>query len=254
MTRLTVTIAGVTVELTLPEGPVADELVRAWAHFQTSNLPRYRVFTESSQQAPHLGLRAMPSATENTLTGEDFLAQLQGESVRLSCSAQVRFPFDATLKWLLARELAEHGGLLLHGVALGPSSAAALFVAESGAGKSTLGELRNSQLMLLSDELVALTADLRLHGTPWNVGTPRSFPAVLLGTLGWSDEPRFEPVAPSELVPLFLGNTLLPDESAAARSRAFHAVSRALSAVETVRFFFSPDSRSADSLLARLSG
>jgi hypothetical protein len=185
----------------------------------------------------------MPIAAGASIHGPGFEATVRGATAEVF-GADERFGLDSVMKVLLARALLARGGVLVHAVAL----EGAVLLGESGAGKSTLGRLGGDRL--LSDELVAII-DGRAWGTPWNTGVARSAPLTLLGTLGWADAPRLEPVSAADFLPLMLSNTLLPDETAASRAAVFDAISKLLQAHPPQRFFFPPDARAVDFLRAQ---
>lgn len=194
----------------------------------------------------------MPVVRGAIITGAGFEARVVGNSAEVT-GADERFGVESVLKVLLARRLLQRGALLVHGVALSDGAACAVLLGESGAGKSTLGALGAAAgLQRLADELVVLDADGRAHGTPWNVGLNAHARVALLGTLGWADRCRLEPIPAAEFLPLLLSNTLLPDETPAVRAEVFQRAAGLLAARSPERFYFPPDGSAPAFLFGRL--
>ena len=194
----------------------------------------------------------MPVVQGSVITGAGFEARVVGDGADVT-GADERFGVESVLKVLLARRLLKRGALLVHAVALSDGAACAVLLGASGAGKSTLGALgAGAGLLRLSDELVVLDANGRAHGTPWNVGLNAHAPVALLGTLGWADRCRLEPVPAAEFLPLLLSNTLLPDETPAARAEVFQRAAALLARLPPERFFFPPDPSAPAFLFERL--
>lgn len=226
----------------LESGPLADALADAWRDFRVARRDDARTirFTADGRPEP-TGARTMPTVGGTRITGAGFEAQLLGRNAEV-VGATERFGIESTLKLMLAAALLPRPALLVHSVALSNGTNGVVLLGESGAGKSTLGRLGSTAgLRRLADELIVLDATGRAHGTPWNTGLAESAELKLLGTLGWADSCRLEPVAGTDFLPLLLSNTLLPDDTAATRNAVFQIASRLLTAHPPERFFFPPD-------------
>jgi hypothetical protein len=248
--QLTIEIAKVPFAIELPDGPLALALGNAWRDFRREPRSDARtIHFEADHRPAPSGARAMPTVSSRSITGAGFEAVVSSRSAHVK-GALERFGIESVLKLMLATELLEQGGILVHAAGLSNGPSAAVLLGESGAGKSTLGSTRG--LLRLADELVALVGD-QAHGTPWNVGVSESARLLLLGTLGWASTPRLEPVPPADFLPLLLSNTLLPDDTAATRAAVFQIASGLLKAHPPQRFYFPPDDRAAEFLRAWLS-
>lgn len=251
---LRLTIASERFELHLPDGPLADALTQAYRAFLAdsgegpSQLLR---FTPDGRAAPP-GVRQMPVVRGRHVVGAGFQAELGIDGAHV-IGADERFGVESVLKLLLARALLRRGAILVHGVALGDGEACAVLLGESGAGKSTLGALgAGAGLVRLADELVALDVDGSAQGTPWNIGRAQTARLRLLGTLGWSEACRLEPLSAVDFLPLLLSNTLLSDDSPATRAAVFQLASGLLARHPPERFYFPPDASAPAFLRAAL--
>ncbi len=208
-------------------------------------------FTDNLQPAP-TGPRVMPKIEGTKILGSGFEAQLLGAHAEITGSHE-RLGIEAVLKLMLATALLARSALLVHSVALSEGQGCAVFLGESGAGKSTLGQLGASGgLRRLADELVVLDAEGWAHGTPWNIGLSEAAQVRLLGTLGWSERCRLEPVAATDFLPLLLSNTLLADDRPATRGTVFQLATGLLKAHQPERFFFPPSAAAAPFLRSTL--
>ncbi len=239
--QLTVAVAGEAFAVEGATGSLAAALADFFRGWEAPGAFQTIRFIDDGRAVPS-GVRSMPVVRGASITGAGFEFR-DG----VLTGANERFGIESVLKVLLARRLLARGALLVHAVAVG----GAVFVAESGSGKSTLGALaRASGLPLLADELVVLDGPT-VHGTPWNTGTNASAPLKTLGALGWADAPRLEPVPAADFLPLLMSNTLLPDESPAARAAVFRAAAALVRAHPPRRFFFAPNASAADFLRAQ---
>lgn len=185
------------------------------------------------------------------LEGEDYSARLDADGLRGEVVGSGRFPVEVVLRVMLAEELRQRDGLLVHGVALVHGEEAALFTGHSGAGKSTLGGLwMDAGESLLSDELVAVWPEepsgqaprrWRVAGTPWNVGFPREANLRAVGTLGWDASSRWERMGAGEVGRMLVQNVLLCEASGAGRAAMFSSAGRLLTEVEPARLVFARD-------------
>ena len=248
---LSVKIAQCVFGLNIQSKAIHEVLSSAWRAFVTAETPEVDIRVTLSRSSVQTGPREMPqprldkSGNYRIETGDlQAVIAADGRSAEVEGSSD-RFPIESVVKLVLARRLLEKGGLLVHGIGLAAGENGALFVADSGEGKSTLGEWSvKGGLTRLADELVAViphNGGFELHGTPWNIGQPTSTALRLLGTLGWSGEPRFDTASSSLLAPKLLSNTLLFDTSPVGRARVFQASSELLNAVTCVKLYFAPD-------------
>lgn len=243
-------IAGLGLELELPEHPAARALLRAWEPFRGA-AAEVRMGLEIDPTRPVAAEPVAPAVEVQPdgsvrLEGGSFLAEISADrQVARIRGAAERFGLESTAKWLLADRLAKDGGLLVHGVALRAGERAALFTGPSGAGKSTLGQWASSGgLALLSDELVAVRpagSGYQVSATPWNQGRPATAELRAAGILAWAPAHAVQPVPGSEVLRVLLNNVLLPDPSPAGRMAAFRAGARLLDAVAPVRLSFARD-------------
>jgi hypothetical protein len=246
-------IAGLDVELDLPEHPAAQAVRRAWGPFRVDAplAGAARIELQIDPERPAATEPVAPAVEVRpdgsvALEGGSFTAEVGADrrTVRIRGAAE-RFGVESAAKWLLADWLARDGGLLVHGVALRAGERAALFTGPSGAGKSTLGKWASSGgLELLSDELVAVRpagARYQASATPWNLGRPVTAELRAVGVLSWAPAPVVQPVPASEVLRVLLNNVLLPDPSPAGRMAAFRAAARLLDAVAPVRLAFAPE-------------
>jgi len=238
---LSIEVAEVSFTIKLAPGQVADALASAWQQFFCASRPGLpAVHFRSDGRPVPLGVRKMPVVRGDQIAGAGFEATQTAQGVAI-VGANERFGIESVVKLMLSVALLRRNRLLVHGVAVADGAAGAVLLGESGAGKSTLGQLAAQAGMLrLADELVVLGGDGLAHGTPWNTGLAVSAPVELLGTLGWSDVERLEPIAPADFLPMLLSNTLLPDDLPATRAAVFQIATRLLQNTPPERFYFSP--------------
>lgn len=258
-------IAGESLRLVLPAGPLADSLAASWREFRAPAGAAGCVVSVHFDRPPvPLEQRAMPAFVRGTggtlrLSTSELEAQvsadLQSASIRQSPE---RYPLETLLRLLLAERLRRRGGVLLHSVAVASPEGAAVFSGVSGAGKSTLGaNARAGGLELLADELVAIVDEDGgpvAHGTPWNVGAPRSAPLKLLGLLAHAPSDSIETIPKSEVLRTLVGNTVLPSEDAETRASVFALLLRFVDAARCARLSFAPRPTVAAAVTAALRG
>lgn len=247
-------IAGLSVEVQAPE-PVIAGLRKDFAAFATGSSADWVIEASVVAGEPPAGPRTLPEIEPSpegvVLRGDCYSAQVHTAHRRASVKqCAERFPIEAVLKVLLARELSADGGLLVHGVGIAKRERAALFLGPSGAGKSTLGRLcASAGLTVLSDELVAVRPEAEeylLEGTPWYLGLPRRCRLQSVGLLAWSDRHRLEAVSPTDLFRDLSANTLIGDPTASGRARLFRAASDLLNRVPSVRLHFAKETSVAE--------
>jgi hypothetical protein len=232
-----------------------DRSPRAWISVEPSGPP----VTEPVVQLPVPAL-VMAGDGGWTLSAEGFEATGTAQG-----KVQVRgpnglFPVDVVARVLLAQDLAERGGVLVHAVALAHRGRAALFSGDSGAGKSTLGHCASQGgLARLADELVAVAPDADgggylAVGTPWNVGHPVSAKLSWMGLLAHAPGDWLEPVAASEVLRVLLSNLLVADPSPEGRARVLRNATALLRTVKTTRLHFRPTPEVAGVLRDALAG
>ena len=232
-------LAGETFAVELEAGSLAKALQIACKNFLTDAPATWTLRFRCDDRAEPLGPRQMPVMHGNRITGAGFEATLTGRHAEI-VGANERFGIESVLKLMLAAALLPKNRMLVHSVAVSDGTRCAVLLGERGAGKSTLGaRASDAGLLRLADERVVLGDDGRVHGTPWNTGLAKDAELRLLGTLGWSDTERLEPLAPADFLPLLLSNTLLPDDSPATRSAVFSLATRLLK-TRPERFYFSP--------------
>lgn len=132
--------------------------------------------------------------------GFSALIKSDGSHARLEAPRLERC-LDAVLRYILSRQLVDHGGLLLHASAVVRGGRAWVFAGPSGVGKTTISQ--NLEGTVLGDEAIALVlcdGQLVCHSTPYWRATPASAPAaaLLFPTQG----------APNALLPLSPGRAL----------------------------------------------
>lgn len=218
---------------------------------------------------------ALPSFTQPDAAGVShvsapgFEATLDADRTCMVRGPDALFPVDVVVRLLLARDLAERGGLLVHGVGIAEpepepeashDARAMLFTGDSGAGKSTLGRCAEAGgLLRMSDELVAVepsgTRGWLLHGTPWNVGVAATRTLTHVGILRHAEAGSeadtvdiVDAIPPSELMRVLLGNVLLAEESPAARAQLIRHVTALLNTAPSIRLTFAPHAQVADAL------
>lgn len=176
------------------------------------------------------------------LSSEGLAAVFATDTLHVARAANVGEVASA-FRWLLAHALLAREALLLHGVGLMSEGRAAVFTGHSGAGKSTLGHFASQGgLVLLSDELVIIDAELRAHGTPWNVGSAQAGRLAMIGTLGWAADATLREADAAPLFKLLSQNVLVPDPSPQGKAALFRVMSRIVHAVPSVQLDF-PQSR-----------
>lgn len=244
-------IAGFVIKLRLEAGPLKTAIDEAWRPFESTETPNVTIevsFLDASRSL-RPRQRTMPRVEvlrDNswTIEGEDFTGSVNSmhTSAQVTQPADQRFPLESVAKLLLADQLLDRGGLLVHSVGLAHQDAGALFTGPSGAGKTTLADLsREAGLTVLSDELVAVQPagdGYSIFGTPWNVGFQKRARLTRLGLLAFARQPQLECVQAGELFRVLLANVLMADSGPEGRSRCFRAASDLIRTVRGVRLAF----------------
>jgi len=155
--------------------------------------------------APHLG-HLDPASGRGEVLGDPFLVAA-----------------DTFVRALVARRIAEAGGVFLHAAAVRVDGRAHLAPGRSGAGKSTFASLAGHAL---TDELTALVPDgaggFTVHGTPWWEAAGGSAPLDGVYALAWGGE-AVEPLPRAGLLRHLATNLVLPLDGPAERARGFAA-------------------------------
>jgi hypothetical protein len=252
-------IGPLALELSLPDGPLADELDQAWGPFR--GVPpgqTVKVAVSLREGAPAPWPRPVPRPVAlpdgaSLLAGDGWQARISADGLAVEVEQRAeRLPLEMTVKILLARALSQNGGMLLHGAAVAHGGGAAAFIAPSGGGKSTLAKMAAlGGVSVLADELVAvfpISGEWWAYGTPWHVGAAWGAPLKALGLLAWDSAPRVDALAPTALLKVLAENALLPDDEPATRKALFAAAEQALGKVRAVKLTFAPDARVAHEL------
>lgn len=263
-TTLTVGIAGWTACLRFESAGLARRWRRTGERFLGESTSPVAIDVRRFTEAPLVtGPRSYPEALPERdgtlrLRDSDYEATIAADGQSAVVLTEGTFAIDTVLKLMLARHLAERGGLLVHGVAVAHEGRAALFSGVSGAGKSTLGALwRGGGGQLLSDELVAVwpaEAGFLAAGTPWNTGEPVQAVLQAVGTLGWAETSSLRPTTPSQVARVLLLNTLLTEATAGGRSGLLSRTSALLSRVHSAHLVFARDGSASDAIRSALGG
>lgn len=258
-------IGPLSLEVTMPDGPLESELDQSWGAFRgvpPGQVVKMKVALRPGDPAPFPRPVPRPVALadgSSILAGDGWQARISADGLEVELEQRSeRIPVEMTAKILLARALSQAGGMLVHGVGVVHGGGAAVFVAPSGRGKSTLAALASEGgVTVLGDELVAvfpIAGEWWAYGTPWHLGSAWGAPLKALGLLAWSDAHAVEPLAPTELLRVLAENTLLPDDEAATRKALFAAAEQALAKVKAVRLSFARDAQVAQTLQALCAG
>lgn len=256
-------LAGWTVELSFEEPEDRVALQHLFAHFQTeapaeSQLLVRRGLEGFTSSGPRILPEAHPMKQGGVkLSQADIEAELSPQGREGWVKGRSIFAVENALKFMLAQVLAERQGLLVHGVCVEAQGRALLFTGPSGAGKSTLAQLwKGSGGRVLADELVALwplpEGGFRAAGTPWNTGIPAEASLQGVGVLAWGESSDVSLKSPSEVARTLLGNSLLPEVSAAGRAQLLAASSALLKTVSALCLRFARDESASRAIRAAL--
>ena len=171
--------------------------------FLTEGAPRLRL-----RRSPVLEAEARPFQPEQPRLGS---IQQEGGGLVTDAPLEV-LPAELALRALFQHAILQQGGLCLHAASLAFGEAAVVALGPSGAGKSTLSRLcvQSGRAALLSDEVVALLPDGRVHGSPFRseAELPASRAEAELRAFLLLEKGPFEalePVRPAALVAPLLG-------------------------------------------------
>ncbi len=254
-------IGPLALELTLPDGPLENDLDLAWGPFR--GVPpgvAVKLSVTLREGEPSGPARAMPRPValpsgESLLAGDGWQARISADGLSVALEQRSeRLPLETTVKILLARALLKSGGLLVSGAAVAHGGGAAVFVARDGSGKTTLAQMAAlGGVTTIGDGLVAvfpISGEWWAYGTPWNVGAAWGAPLKTLGTLAWGSPPKVEKVPAAEVRAMLEKCALLPDDEAATRAALADAAEQCSSKARAVKLTFAADARVAQELAA----
>jgi hypothetical protein len=254
-------IGPLSLELSMPDGPLEAELDSSWGPFrgvppgQTVKLAVTLREGEPGAAPPTMPRPLTLPGGESLLAGEGWQARISADGLAVALEQKAeRFPLETTVKILLARALSKNGGMLLQGVAVAHGGGAAAFIGGPGQGKSTLAKMAAlGGVPVLADGLVAvfpILGEWWAYGTPWETGAAWGAPLKALGLLAHGAAPSVSNADPADMLAVLGQSALLPDDGEATRVAHLCAVEQALGKVKAVRLTFAPDARVAQALMA----